>query len=190
MKCREVMPVLLSMALLGGCSVQPGPPGPQGVPGMEGPSGPQGDPGIEGPAGAAGPLGPVGPQGEIGPEGAPGPSGGVGPAGPAGPSGAVGPMGPAGPSGADGVDGAFPATITWRGGDNGTASCDTYCANLDNYWGSYTGTCVASRLDIATVPSPIAAYNGKYVGCSLNATAITGWTVGVDAQQCWCIDGL
>lgn len=84
---------------------EPGPAGPQGIPGPRGAIGPQGPAGVAGPAGPQGPVGetgPAGPQGvpglrgPIGPQGLPGLQGPAGETGPAGPQGPIGETGPAG----------------------------------------------------------------------------------------------
>ena len=94
--------------------------------------------------------------------------------------------GPVGPMGDPGQDGAFPGTIFEPPGNNGGSSCDTFCANLTNMWGLYTGTCLAARLDVSS--APIATLNGKYVGCGFKPnTDQPGWTIGMDGLQCGCI---
>ena len=84
----------------------PGPQGPQGIPGPIGPAGPQGPVGATGPQGPIGLTGATGPQGPIGLTGATGPQGPVGatgPAGPQGPQGIQGEPGPQGPAGTTAV---------------------------------------------------------------------------------------
>lgn len=86
----------------------PGPVGPQGDPGVAGPQGPQGDPGVAGPQGPQGDPGIAGPQGLQGPQGDPGlagPQGVAGPQGPQGDPGLAGPPGVAGPQGPQGDPG-------------------------------------------------------------------------------------
>jgi len=103
----------------------------------------------------------------------------------AGLSGSQGPQGPQGLPGPQGPQGAFPGTIVSTLGNNGTVSCTTFCSGL-GIW-SMNGTCVGARLEIHANPSDIKAYNGKYVGCEVVASAISGWKPAVDTLQCWCI---
>lgn len=83
----------------------PGPQGPQGIPG------PKGDPGVTGPEGPAGPKGDPG---------ATGPTGATGPQGPQGPEGPRGPQGPAGADGAPGATGKNAYQYAQSGGFQGT----------------------------------------------------------------------
>lgn len=83
----------------------PGPQGPQGIPG------PKGDPG------ATGPEGPAGAKGD---PGATGPTGATGPQGPQGPEGPRGPQGPAGADGAPGATGKNAYQYAQSGGFQGT----------------------------------------------------------------------
>ncbi len=85
-----------------GCSLMPGPTGPQGIPG---PTGPQGEQGPKGPYGAQGPAGVPGPPGAIGSMGLEGPQGPVGLPGPQGIPGQDGMQGIQGIPGAQGPQG-------------------------------------------------------------------------------------
>jgi hypothetical protein len=191
---RHVSVALCIGALIAGCS---GGDGPQGPKGAEGPAGPAASAGPQGPAGAPGQQGPQGQQGSQGP---PGQvievDGGVleGPAGPAGPQGGAGPQGPPGaqgPAGPQGPAGAFPGTLAWKYGDNGSVSCDEFCNNwgcgskATTCWGSGTATCLAAKLQINANPSSIPGLNAAYVGCSYVPANISGWT-GVDDVACLC----
>lgn len=112
----------------------------------------------------------------------------TGPTGPTGATGAIGPAGPQGDAGPQGPQGAFPGTITSHAGNNGTVSCDRYCSNLDAGFGPWTGTCVGAQISIMA-GSPIAGFNGKYVGCSNTPTTLlAGWDAGGgDEALCYCI---
>jgi hypothetical protein len=74
------------------------------------------------------------------------------------------------------------------GGDNGTVSCDTFCNNLNNNWGNDSSSCLATRLNIGQVPNPSPALQGKYIPCSVAATAaMSSWNPSVDNVTCTCI---
>jgi hypothetical protein len=104
-------------------------------------------------------------------------------------------IGPAGPAGVDGEQGpkgdpgAFPATFFTVGGNNGTVSCDTFCSNIAEQWGTWSGTCVSARIGIGANPSPIAAENGEYIPCSQAPTAMfgSGWNAQTDGVACACL---
>jgi hypothetical protein len=126
------------------------------------------------------------PAGPAGAAGAAGPAGAVGPKGPAG---AVGPSGPAGAAGEAGPAGAFPGTIVSTGdGNNGSASCDTFCNNTADMWGTASSSCLAARLFIGQNPNPSPILQGKYIPCStVAASLMPSWNFSVDAAQCTCI---
>jgi hypothetical protein len=86
-------------ALYAKTSGNPGPQGPQGIPGDTGAVGPQGPIGLTGPQGPQGTTGPTGLTGQTGPQGATGPQGLTGVQGPQGATGSQGPIGLTGPQG-------------------------------------------------------------------------------------------
>ena len=103
-----------------------------------------------------------------------------------------GATGATGATGAKGDPGAFPGTIfSYRDENNGTVSCDTFCADLTkaNWHPGESGSCIAAQLRIHANPSKIADLDRRWIACNtipfLNW--IPNWNLLTDVVQCHCL---
>lgn len=82
-----------------------------------------------------------------------------------------------------------PGTPYEKDGNDGYNTCDDYCSNLGDDFGTDSGTCIAALLEINAIDSPIAYLDGKWVACNyLVGEYHPDWDGAVDVMKCYCLN--